>query len=448
MKFDIKKLAGNSIILQRWLYRLFASRFFLVAVILELGIFAIFGGMVLWEKIIQPPIEDFEGTDFIVAPPGPPPAPPAASDVSEVSVDIPEVTQPTPAPTMSDLIVADTTAAPSFMPEISVATVNPNIDKMLNNIQNIPKPTAAKTTAKPLSKERLQGIAGRIGSGAPDGVGFGIGNTAGGGVTGVQAKFTAYVAKYSGGDWAQNVRLDGSGQRIIFGSIPNLMTQISRWNKKLQANIEGKPLSLSSEEIFSVKPPAVFIYMTGNRDFILTETEIGILQKFFVQGGVVWGDAGMPGRNSRFDIAFRREMRRVLPDPDQEFQPIDATHPIFTQQGTLVRDIPMGMNFYREPAEIISISDKVAVFYTLNSYGNMWQISLDDRDKVIERAIKRKNGEFEIYTNETIWNRRMTYYRNVTQESVTEAYKLGINATVFFLLQYQKELATLPALKP
>ena len=31
-------------------------------------------------------------------------------------------------------------------------------------------------------------------------------------------------------------------------------------------------------------------------------------------GGAIWGDNALPGWGSRFDVAFRREMKRVVPD--------------------------------------------------------------------------------------------------------------------------------------
>jgi len=240
-------------------------------------------------------------------------------------------------------------------------------------------------------------------------------------------------------DWNHNVKI--VGDRIVFGSIPNLMTQITRWNKNLKANIEAKALDLASEEIFLIKPPAAFVYLTGHKNFKLTDREVKNLQKFIVQGGVIWGDNGLPGRNSRFDIAFRREMHRVLPDPDQELVAINENHAVFTQNGSKLKYLPTGMNFYKEPIEVVSVHNKVAVFYTLNSYGDLWQVALDKSGhalEVFDEGTEKKPNE--TFTSGRLWGRRNTYYRGISEESVTDAYKLGINVTVFILLQYQDEL--------
>ncbi|MDZ4817220.1 MAG: DUF4159 domain-containing protein [Verrucomicrobiota bacterium] len=420
---------------KRMAYTIVSSRFFILSVLIHVVAIILLGAIVIIKGFVEPVEGDFEATgDFIAQPPGPPPPPPAAANENEVTVDVTEVSAPTKTLEVSELLISDNASAVSFMPEIPVeSTVAPNMDKMAATVAKT-TPTLSRGPAKPMSKERLSSIAGRIGGKE----GFNVGN-GGGGVGGVSAQFTCYVAKYAGGDWSHNVKL--VGDRIVFGSIPNLMTQITRWNKNLKANIEAKALDLASEEIFSIKPPAAFVYMTGHKDFKLTNQEVQNLQRFIVQGGVIWGDNGLPGRNSRFDIAFRREMRRVLPDPDQELVAIDEKHEVFTQSGSKLKYLPTGMNFYKEPIEVISVNNKIAVFYTLNSYGDLWQVALDKSGHVLEvfdeGTDKKPN---ETFTSGRLWGRRNTYYRGISEESVTDAYKLGINVTVFLLLQYQDEL--------
>ncbi len=437
-------------VLKRFVYALMASRFFLIALGIHVGIIAIFGGIVIVEAVKHVVSGQFESADFFAQPVGPPPAPPSDFNPNEVDVEIPQTDiAETTAPDMKDIIVSENASAPSFMPEINVAAnIGPSVDKIQTTVRNIPTPTATRRSAEPISKERLAAMSNRMGGGAEGGTPFGIGNTAGGGVTGVQGQFTCYVAKYAGGDWDHNVSLSADGRRVTFGSIPNLMTQITRWNKRLKANVEAVPLDLSDRNaLFGSKPPVAFIYFTGHRDFKLTDAEITNLRDFLLAGGVIWGDAGMPGRNSRFDIAFRREMRRILPDPDQEFQPIDDRHPIFTQRGSLIKTTPSGINFYREPIEVMMIGDQIGVLYTMNSYGNMWQIALDDKDKVLEVFDQgTEKDPNQTYTNRTLWHRRNNYYRNINNETVAQAYKLGINVVVHLLLQYQAVLSSAPRL--
>ena len=83
--------------------------------------------------------------------------------------------------------------------------------------------------------------------------------------------FTAYLAKYQGGDWDSTVRIEDG--RIWAGSLPNLLYIITKLSKrKSTAEPQVEPLGLASDEIFVKKPP--FIWFTGHRDFTLTDKEV------------------------------------------------------------------------------------------------------------------------------------------------------------------------------
>ena len=155
-----------------------------------------------------------------------------------------------------------------------------------------------------------QGFYGRLGQG--------VGNGSRHAVAGV--RITAYIGQYSGGNWDSTVRIS-AGNKIETGSLPNLLYLMSAWSKdKIKTNYTNvQAIKLDSDEIFSVKPP--FIFLTGTRDFKLTDKEVENLQKYVRMGGCIWGDSSLPGLRSRFDIAFRREMKRVIPDVDKNFEP-------------------------------------------------------------------------------------------------------------------------------
>ena len=69
-----------------------------------------------------------------------------------------------------------------------------------------------------------------------------------------------------------------------------------------------------------------------------------------VEGGCIWGDSSLAGQRSRFDIAFRREMKRVIPDIDKPWKQLPATHPLFAKcYFPDVKDPPPGINFHHEP---------------------------------------------------------------------------------------------------
>ena len=60
-------------------------------------------------------------------------------------------------------------------------------------------------------------------------------------------------------------------------------------------------------------------------------------------GGCVWADSALAGRRSRFDMAFRREMKRVLPDRD--FETVEDNHEMFDTFFDRI-SLPPGMNGY------------------------------------------------------------------------------------------------------
>ena len=87
-------------------------------------------------------------------------------------------------------------------------------------------------------------------------------------------------------------------------------------------------------------------------------------------GGCIWGDNALAGRGSRFDVAFRREMKRVVPDLDKNFEPVDLTYDIFTKSWYSISKVPQGMNYYAEPLEHLDIDGKLAILYTPNDYSD------------------------------------------------------------------------------
>jgi hypothetical protein len=121
-------------------------------------------------------------------------------------------------------------------------------------------------------------------------------------------EFTAYLAKYDGGNWWSTVqgKYDGDsvkdGAEIVRGSLPNLlafMNNLSNRTLEIKTNYNRvKAVKLDSPELFTVKPP--FIFITGTRDFTLTQAEVENLRKYLCLGGAIWGDSSVPARNSRF----------------------------------------------------------------------------------------------------------------------------------------------------
>ena len=263
------------------------------------------------------------------------------------------------------------------------------------------------------------------------------------GIRDAKIDFTAYLAKYSGGDWASTNQISGDG-KIVKGSLPNLLYLMSNLSRnRINASPNAEPLDLSSDEIFAKRPP--FIFFTGHRDFVLTEKEVANLQKYIMLGGCIWGDSSLPGQRSRFDLAFRREMRRVISDADKEWKALDPRHPIFTntrnQYYPEINKVPAGVNFYKEPVYALEFAGEVAVLYTANDYGDMWQIALDSQAKPDWSRDEKGNL---IAMNQSIWDRQNTFYRNATLDPVFNSYKFGTNIVMHLITRWQDRLANVP----
>jgi len=203
-------------------------------------------------------------------------------------------------------------------------------------------------------------------------------------------------------------------------------------------------LDIGTDKLFTLHPP--FVYLTGHKNFRLADNEVKNLRDYLNVGGAIWGDSALAGRRSRFDIAFRREMKRVLPDRD--FEIVSENHEIFdTFFDKIV--LPTGMNYYHEPIEMINIGGKLAVLYTLNGYGHLWEARLN-RDGKIEYGLVnlaergKKPAWRHVYGPHIGGREGRIIYRNISNDTTRDTYKFGINVVVHLLTRYQREFKLLP----
>ncbi|MBI9016600.1 MAG: DUF4159 domain-containing protein [Phycisphaerae bacterium] len=94
-----------------------------------------------------------------------------------------------------------------------------------------------------------------------------------------------------------------------------------RKNTSVTVNLKRAAVDLDKDDI-SVYP---FLYMTGLDDFKLSEKGVGRLKQFINNGGVLLINNGL-GLSS-FDIAVRRELKKVIGDSQLQKIPID--HPLY-----------------------------------------------------------------------------------------------------------------------
>jgi hypothetical protein len=211
---------------------------------------------------------------------------------------------------------------------------------------------------------------------------------------------------------------------------------MQEWTKdQVNSRYVPEPLDLASADIFNIKPP--FIFFTGSEDFTLTDEEVKNLRRYLLLGGAIWGDSSLPGRNSRFDIAFRREMKEVVSDKDKQFEPLPMDHTLFTKMKYTINEMPPGLNYYSEPVYVMRVFDELSVIYTANDYGQMMQIGLTQDGEIDTRRDAQNN--FVAIDGEIWWNRGI-YFRNIDEESLRRSYEFSINMVMYLLTRWEDKL--------
>lgn len=397
-----------------WIHLFSRSGYFLGALLLHLVIILMIATWIIFPRFI-PPDDDFAKT-FV--PPSQAPPPPATSPPT-----MPVPTHTIPNPTA---VISSTAPAPSFNVPL------PDLNTTTKITQTIVAPTVK---ALPGLTSRLTGIKATVAAWGRDANNIRNSN---GDPHNVKATFPVYLAKYADGDWGCNVVLkDGN---IVAGSLPNLVEKINEWS---HGNITGKvvpqPLDIGTSELLDKKPP--FIFFTGHKDFTLTQTEIENLRNYLQNGGAIWGDNAMAGEGSRFDVAFRREMKRVIPDADKNFEPVPMTHEIFTKSWYTISKLPTGMNYYAEPIQHIDLDGKLAILYTPNNYSDLMCLHILPGDNEGDYSLPPK---YHLYTLMTFYYHKQIFFRNFELESALDVDRLGMNIIGFLLVRFDEELRMTP----
>ncbi len=249
--------------------------------------------------------------------------------------------------------------------------------------------------------------------------------------------FPVYIASYANGDWACNTRLDNEGN-IVAGSIPNLVAKINEWSHgEIKGEIVPKPLDVASPELLDKMPP--FIFFTGHKDFTLTDAEVENLRRYLNDGGMIWGDNALAGEGSRFDVAFHREMKRVVPDLDKKFETYSLTDDIFTKSRYPISEIPAGINYYTEMPQHLDFGGVLAILYTPNDYSDMMFMRILPGDKTFFATYKPVPAG-TLYTNNAFLEKGTVFYRNFDLKSSLAVHRLGMNIISYLLVRFDDKL--------
>ena len=342
----------------------------------------------------NPPKDDFAKT--YLPPPSPPPPPPASSP----AVQVPTHTIAPPTPTITANTPTPTFSVP--LPDFThTATPDNVVQKMTLRVVSAPNSISSIRLAKIMETEKGWGRdENNIRESGSD-------------PKNVIAHFPVFLASYANGDWGCNVRIED--KKIDAGSLPNLVAKINEWSHShITGEVVPEPLDIGGPALMDKKPP--FIFFTGHKDFILTDAEIKNLQDYLQVGGCIWGDNALAGRGSRFDVAFRREMKRVVPDLDKNFEPVPMTGDVFTKSWYPISKLPTGMNYYAEPVEHLDIDGKLAILYTPNDYSDMFTMRILPGDTEIF-APNNPPPPPTLYTFRGFLEHNTVFYRNYNLQS-------------------------------
>lgn len=153
-------------------------------------------------------------------------------------------------------------------------------------------------------------------------------------------------------------------------ALPSLMKYI-QGNTTLNVQFKREVADLSNVDVF--KHPV--LYMTGMRDFKLNDSQVARLKTYLAGGGVLVADSS--AGNKAFDVAFRREIKRVLPTGELKVLPMDS--PIYqmpTKIGAvdytaMVKTQDPGLN--APTLEGIAIDGQLCVIYSSFGLSNGWE---------------------------------------------------------------------------
>jgi hypothetical protein len=416
-------MAQASMVKERqWYEKISRSGYFFGALLFHLIVFLMVATWVIFPAF-HPPTEDFTKTYLPPSAPPPPPPPPTPQ-----TMQVPTTAVSTPTTTITAPTATATFSVP--IPDITTSTTPTEVQ------QQMTQPVESRPNT--LSAARLTAIAQTEAGWGRDKNNILESNSDPKNIT---AKFPVYLASYADGDWNCNsIFHDG---KLDAGSLPNLVAKINEWSHgHITGEVVPIPLNIGSPDLLDKKPP--FIFFTGHKDFILTDQEIQNLRDYLQVGGCIWGDNALAGRGSRFDVAFRREMKRVVPDLDKNFVPYALTDDVFTKSWFPITKVAEGMNYYAEPLEHLDIDGKLAILYTPNDYSDMFTMCILPGDTKMKSSFHGKRDPSPLTTNGLFLDFRNIYFRNYTLPSCLACDQLGMNIVGYLLVRFDKDLLLAP----
>ncbi len=177
------------------------------------------------------------------------------------------------------------------------------------------------------------------------------------------------------GKWGRTLpllRYDGDWDADKTAMI-NLAHQLERRTGSLLP-IESRTIDLTHPELGATP----FLFMTGHRDFRLTEAERNALRQYLEQGGYLWINDSTDLGDEQYDEAVRRELGAIF-GKAAELRAIPMDHGLFAapydlRQGYKGYRVPPGDKYRQDYIEGLWLGDRLAVVYTRNDYGDGLEI--------------------------------------------------------------------------
>jgi hypothetical protein len=108
-----------------------------------------------------------------------------------------------------------------------------------------------------------------------------------------------------------------------------------------------------------------------------------------------------------------------------------------------VKGVPPGLNSYQLPVMALKMFGEVAVIYTANDYGDMWQIGLN-ADRQIDLS-RDASGQY-VAINDSLYSRRDVYVRNLSPKALETSFKFGTNVVMHLLTRWDSKVGSSKAL--
>ncbi len=190
-----------------------------------------------------------------------------------------------------------------------------------------------------------------------------------------------------------------SDEKFVFGQVvhegdwdpdpdgaANLLKYVAT-NTALDVKFKKAAVDLSKLETFEHP----ILYMSGHNNVVLKDEEIGTLRKFLRAGGVLFADACC-GRKA-FDVAFRREIARVLPGTTLSMLPPESA--VYRSSGTVINTAEFTPRLKQQypdwntpRLEGILLNGVVGVIYSPIDVGCAWE----DAEHPYSLGYEKKTG--------------------------------------------------------